>query len=81
MLQHRVVPLFHAALSFLDETTILVVRQHRQEFAQRPSAVTDQPDFYREAQADALGIEIDLDTADALTERIELEIRKGGAHH
>ena len=37
MLQHRVVPLFHAALSFLDETTILVVRQHRQEFAQRPS--------------------------------------------
>src|SRR5262249_39690057 len=81
MLQHGFVPFLHARLCFLDKTAIVVVIQHGQQFTQGASAVAYESHVYREAQADTLWVEIDLNSTNFLAQGIELKIRKGSTDH
>src|SRR5207247_2407167 len=66
---------------FLQEFSFFLVLEERQEFFQRPPAISHQTYFHRKPQPDSLGIEIDLNSAGLVRLGQELDIRKGRAYH
>ena len=60
---HQLPPIFHAVLRVLEKASVLLAFEQRHQLAQSVSAIADQSDFDGISQADALGIEFNLDAA------------------
>src|SRR5437868_3906958 len=77
---HQFAPGVHSLLCGLQEATVLVSLQQRQEFLKNQFAVTDETDIGRVAQANTARININLHAADLARLRIKVEIRKAGSN-
>ena len=73
---HQLIPLSHALLGLLEERAILLRVQEGQELLQGRLGVSDHADFHRVAQADASGIDVELDGPGLIRLGIPLEVRE-----
>jgi hypothetical protein len=78
-LLHERAPLLHFLLRFFQEAAILVSTEKGEERLQSPARIPHQTHFDRIAQADARGIDVELDAPGLSGIWKELDIRKRGA--